>query len=236
MSAVFRAFWAAGLLRSYSCGLADQHDTRSHFLFDGSRSVEELAPLTTSFDSLCRRLESIPEFLCECTPEIPNRSIQCQSTEICSFCQPQQQACGRFFFNVEFMGPDVSQLQSCVMYTQTPETGLDYRDGCFTILYAGQDTPPSGCSLTFRHPSLDDVQECQSCSLCDDVTEGISIEADCTCVLPAASIGCTPVQLDAFFLGFREGDCGTPTSGAAPRVTLFVTTVSILLLVLGKIA
>lgn len=232
MSAVFGVLWAVALLFSSSYGLADHHDAHNHYVFDGSRSMEEISPITTSFDLLCRRLESIPEFLCECTPEIPNRSIQCQSTEICSFCQPQ--TCGRFFFNVDFMGPDVSQLQSCVMYTQTPETGLDYHDGCFTLLYGGQDTPPSGCSLTFRNPSVDELQECQSCGLCD-ATEGISIEADCTDVLQAASIGCTPIQLDAFFLGFREGDCGTPTSGAAHPSALFLTKLAILF-VLGKIA
>eukprot|EP00977_Amphora_coffeiformis_P013416 scaffold3505_cov170-Amphora_coffeaeformis.AAC.13 len=177
-----------------------------------------------SFDLLCQRLDRMPDFLCECVSQIPFRSIECQSTEICSLWVPD--TCGQFLFQVNYMGPDISQLQSCVSYTQrqlqSPNDKYSYRDGCFTLDYEGDDTPTS-CRLSFLSANDNagggELQDCESCSLCAD---GTAIQASCDEIQPlATSTGCVSIHLDGFFPGFRPGDHaeddGTTTAGSAAQ-------------------
>lgn len=167
------------------------------------RGNEPMMP--SSFDLLCTRLESMPSFLCECVSEIPDRSIECQSTEMCSSCN----VCGQFLFQVDYLGPDISRLQSCVSYTNIPADHSNYMDGCFTIVYEGQETPLD-CILSFVKTPEAPLQECESCSLCDATAE--TAQTRCDNVQSVATAGCTSTQIDAFFPGFRAGDCDVPSS------------------------
>lgn len=196
-----------------------------------TRVLEDLggSSLSSSFDLLCERLDRMTDFLCECVPQIPFRSIECQSTEICSVWCPG--TCGRFLFQVDYLGPDISQLQSCVTYTQQPSFNNDndaYRDGCISLRYEGEDTP-SSCQLSFvgggtGEEQQQQLQDCESCSLCGD---GTSLQASCNGVQPlATTMGCTAVHLDAFFPGFRADDCAVTSS--APRVIMLLSVVEVI--------
>ena len=126
------------------------------------------------------------------------------------------------------MGPDISQLQSCVSYTRQQQQLLpndehsSYRDGCFTLRYEGDDTPAS-CQLSFLGANNNNhgggLQECEHCHLCAD---GTAMQASCETVQPlATTTGCVNIHLDAFFPGFRPGDyCAT--SGAQRVVIIYV--------------
>ena len=116
-----------------------------------TRELRDFASPVTSFDLLCQRLSSMPDFLCECVSEIPHRAIECQSTEICS--TACSATCGQFLFQVDYLGPDIAQLQACIAYssgTQQEQPGNDdeYKDGCLTLAYDGEPVP-TGCRLSF---------------------------------------------------------------------------------------
>ena len=123
------------------------------------------------------------------------------------------------------MGPDISQLQSCVSYTQlqSPNDAYSYRDGCFTLDYEGEDTP-SSCRLSFLGArTAGELEDCESCSLCAD---GTAVQASCDQVQPlATTMGCVEIHLDAFFPGFRPvdndaEDDGTTTAVSATKQSL----------------
>lgn len=179
-----------------------------------ARVLREMEPTEESpFDLLCKRLETMPNFLCECVSEIPHRAIECQSTELCSSCN----VCGRHLFQVRYMGPDISELQSCVTYTNIPADHPDYMDGCLTISYEGQDVP-AGCHLSFIARPDHGLKECDSCTLCDTFSAETA-SASCDNVQPAATAECTSTHIESFFPGFRVGDCvATPQVSASKKV------------------
>ena len=167
---------------------------------------------TSSFDLLCERLGNMPDFSCECVNAIPFRSIECQSSEICSKCN----VCGSFLFQVDFLGPDIAQLKSCVSYTN--EAKHDFQDGCFALHFQGESSP-SGCGLAFERDSVIGLEDCGICSICDVSTgNDVFVRTDCERLDPMASEECTPVKLDAFFPGFQEAECIASSGKAANRL------------------
>lgn len=177
------------------------------------RSLQDMSSVVSSFDLLCMRLDRMPHFLCECVSEIPYRAIECQSTEICSPCGDNQQpTCGQFLFQVDFLGPDISQLQSCVEYTQMASEKT-YKNGCFTLIYQGE-TAPSSCRLSFVDGSTPEtgggrqLEDCESCAICNNNDDGgVAVTTSCETIEPLATTACTPTHLDAFFPGFKDTDC-----------------------------
>lgn len=202
-----------------------------------TRDLRDFASTVTSFDLLCQRLSSMPDFLCECVSEIPHRAIECQSTEICS--TACSATCGQFLFQVDYLGPDIAQLQACIAYSsstqqqqQQPGNDDEYKDGCLTLAYDGEPTP-TGCRLSFLTTKDDEaggsLQGCERCTLCDDDPEhGVAVQTSCETVVPMATTStCTPIQLDAFFPGFKQDDCSlvaaTGPSGAFSRSYYWAT-------------
>ena len=201
-------------------------------IVESVRDLQDVTATITSFDLLCQRLATMPNFLCECVSEIPYRAIECQSTEICSTttrCETTSTVCGQFLFQVDYLAHDISQLESCVTYTQTSHND-EYKDGCFTLIYQGESTPTS-CRLAFVTDAGQErlLKDCESCSLCDnddddDPSLGVAVQASCETVEPLASTSaCTQIELDAFFPGFtRATDEDCPVAGASSGGTIAV--------------
>lgn len=205
-------------------------------IVESVRDLQDATATITPFDLLCQRLATMPNFLCECVSEIPHRAIECQSTEICSTttrCETTSTVCGQFLFQVDYLAHDISQLESCVTYTQTSHD-VEYKDGCFTLIYQGESVPTS-CRLAFVTGAGQEespLQDCESCSLCDDIDEknlslDVAVHASCETVEPLATTSaCTKIELDAFFPGFtrvaNNDDEGCPVPGTSSGGTTVV--------------